>query len=1358
MLVRRTFVLLVLILSLGLLPGVLPASARSTAAPDAPIIFHTESATIYSLTYQTGYLVWSHSDGCPGGEFAEPCVIEIKNEGSESTYTYPVVGTATGSTIRSNLAADNDAYLYWQDSSGNVVRHSRYSGTGTPADLVAVKETAGLYGEMTVDGSYVYWTENNIGADTGRLFRAPKEGGARELMAESPDSVMSALQADGLGGVLFISDTCGGICLPDILQRVAPNGGGFSRDYGTVAQAYTFDGTNVYYVSDSGADGLHLGQAPLTDLGSFSQIQDLPDKGDDSDYVEDIVLLNGDLFFHIGGTGGGPIFRYALSGGAPVPLTENLSVVDDLIAGERYLFYVDSPSIFKLDPETGAFQADLRVTDIEITQGIQNLANDVPLIQDKPTHVRVYPAVTGSVGPEVTAKIVLHGERGGSPLPGSPLSARFVTVKTAGNLRENADDTADWTLPPAWLQGDLTLRAEISNPHYFDPDVGDNSLSLARSFTSKANICIKFVPIQTWQGLTYWTRNPLSGAPTPGFLEIVNRLDTLWGARRVVWYTQYVPLKKPQFLGTPQPFNMAGAADKGHVIGALYEHNIWDGAPDWCGGGNARTHYVAMVHPGINLTRMNDDGTTSTTTGYASFGEPLSWVQMNPGSGGSEFATPRGGTTLAQEIGHNYNDLLGASDRWKHVNCGLPSGDDPHDAYPYITDTIGPVGPTTYWGFDRRSGVIFQPDQARDYMSYCGPRWTSDYNWRGSQNATQNLPTAAALSAPEIVSGTPFSLRSLFASLREAFRARLAPQADTLILYGIINQDETSAEFPVAYRLANTLVGELAERLPAEGIAFLGDSGHGDGPDGDFDPITGSYALEFVDASGAVLATHTISPAQGTHGGQYAFLANLPYPAGTAAVRLNRNGAEFLTREASPNAPTVNVNRPSAGENVTGPLVIEWSAADADGDPLTYVVQYSPDGGATWTMLASQLDETGLTLDDTSTLQGSADARIRVIANDGLNLGMGTSSAFSLENHAPRVWIDGPPGAFSVSAAAVLSGLGLDPEEGELPDGALDWAIDGPSAHSATGAQFSLSGLAPGTYTAALTATDGEGLAGVGSKSFTVATKRVFDAAEAPTMDGFCDDAAYTGDLHPVALSYTTGETAGAWMAHDPAGGRLYVCIDGMPQKGGASEIVGLFVDPDNSGGPVMTAADKAFYLRRDGLAQTAVGNAAGGITLDPAAVGLLGAVSESGGLWSAELRIDLSAVGGWDKLVRLAVAHGSFAAWPAAGGVAPDSWGETAFGSRPQTIAFPQPSGINLLEGLTTLPAQASSGLPVTLASNTPQTCEAAGQTIILLAAGECSLTASQPGDAAYAAAPDVTRTLMIQDQPKIFLPAVVK
>lgn len=67
---------------------------------------------------------------------------------------------------------------------------------------------------------------------------------------------------------------------------------------------------------------------------------------------------------------------------------------------------------------------------------------------------------------------------------------------------------------------------------------------------------------------------------------------------------------------------------------------------------------------------------------------------------------------IAHELGHNRNLF--------HAPCGGAGGPDRY--YPHSSGSIGA------WGYDFRTGDLVPPDQP-DFMSYCEPTWTSDYQF-----------------------------------------------------------------------------------------------------------------------------------------------------------------------------------------------------------------------------------------------------------------------------------------------------------------------------------------------------------------------------------------------------------------------------------------------------------------------------------------------------------------------------------------------------------------------------------------------------------------------------------------------------
>lgn len=95
--------------------------------------------------------------------------------------------------------------------------------------------------------------------------------------------------------------------------------------------------------------------------------------------------------------------------------------------------------------------------------------------------------------------------------------------------------------------------------------------------------------------------------------------------------------------------------------------------------------------------------------------------------------------TLAHELGHNLGQF--------HAPCGNPAGVD--DGFPYADGGIGVPG------YDVRTGEIVDPATHADYMSYCTPRWTSDYMFGRILEWRRADPLAAALGAQAETAANP---------------------------------------------------------------------------------------------------------------------------------------------------------------------------------------------------------------------------------------------------------------------------------------------------------------------------------------------------------------------------------------------------------------------------------------------------------------------------------------------------------------------------------------------------------------------------------------------------------------------------
>jgi len=256
-------------------------------------------------------------------------------------------------------------------------------------------------------------------------------------------------------------------------------------------------------------------------------------------------------------------------------------------------------------------------------------------------------------------------------------------------------------------------------------------------------------------------------------------------------------------------------------------------------------------------------------------------------------------------------------------------------------------------------------------------------------------------------------------------------------------------------------------------------------------PGSGAVTLEVQTAGGQILFTRAFDPVshddhEGIGG---AFREIVPFPVGAARIVLKYGGATLATRVASANSPAVTLQSPNGGESwpASGQRTISWIASDADGDSLYFSLQYSADGGVTWSALASNLQDTTHDV-EAAALGGSSQALIRVIASDGLNTGVDASDApFSVARKPPEAYLLSPEAGsiFAPGALVELDGLASDLEDGPLGDSALAWTSDRQGSLG-SGRHLTVATLLPGVHTLTLRASDNDGMTGEANATITV--------------------------------------------------------------------------------------------------------------------------------------------------------------------------------------------------------------------------------------------------------------------------------
>lgn len=121
---------------------------------------------------------------------------------------------------------------------------------------------------------------------------------------------------------------------------------------------------------------------------------------------------------------------------------------------------VPPPGIIYQTPEDLPEWPNLRVLGIEVTQGIQNLENAMPLTAGRRTYARVYIDVEGQ--PEwVNVFGVLEAWRGGQLLGMVEATNNGITAKAGGGDRLELDDSLYFLLPSSWTSGEVVLQTLV---------------------------------------------------------------------------------------------------------------------------------------------------------------------------------------------------------------------------------------------------------------------------------------------------------------------------------------------------------------------------------------------------------------------------------------------------------------------------------------------------------------------------------------------------------------------------------------------------------------------------------------------------------------------------------------------------------------------------------------------------------------------------------------------------------------------------------------------------------------------------------------------------------------------------------
>ena len=654
---------------------------------------------------------------------------------------------------------------------------------------------------------------------------------------------------------------------------------------------------------------------------------------------------------------------------------------------------------------------EIAISHTEVTQIIQDETNSVPLIAGKPTFVRVYLDCGEGCTAMAGVTGVLHGYGRDGEFVDSPIPP------------VNRPITA---YHESWLdqRGVLTKTLNFTLPPKWTSGTtmliaeagGARGLPVTMPFQPTRSLRVAYIPIH-YYACGYDAVPDMSAVTTAH--SLAQELLPVGSSQPIdieVWHE--MPWSSPLKNDCSKPATRDNINEENTILLLRTLEAQW-----FTRGGNNPPDYVFGWLPSGAFDRGVAWPRPPALYGVAAFSDVFANEYPL-----EEFTWSK--TTFVHELGH----LMGHNG----INTGDCPSDDSGSGWPWSDSRIhdwGVDGNNFAWLLSSES-ALKNPQTTYDYMSYCG--------WKTASNPEWNLWTSTWTYT--------VTLGSL--ATEQASRASSALQP-YFLSSGLVFTDNTAVLEPV-WVITPTLTPDLP-------------------------PVGTEYCIEAQNASGTVLSSrcfdlafrvYEISAQSNVDG----FNLMLPYPPGVARIVLKKGPTELASRSVSAHAPVVNVLSPNGGEvwATSGTYTVTWSASDADGDPLTYRVLYSPDG-TNWMPVGSAITETQLAV-NAAELAGGSGAKVRVLTTDGVNTSADESDApFTVGRKGPQAFILSPEGDGIIKPGTplLLQGYAYDLEDGTLGESALRWTSS-QDGDLGTGSQVLVS-LSPGQHVITLTATDSDG-------------------------------------------------------------------------------------------------------------------------------------------------------------------------------------------------------------------------------------------------------------------------------------------
>jgi CARDB len=327
---------------------------------------------------------------------------------------------------------------------------------------------------------------------------------------------------------------------------------------------------------------------------------------------------------------------------------------------------------------TATTNLNLRVSGLYLTQSVQTLGRDVPLIKDRDGYLRVFVTAnqSGATAPKARVRLYHNGQLTSEQLINPPglLAPQAINEASLGS---------SWNLPVSrtLIQPNLSILVEVDPENaVIEGNESDNvfpasGIPLPLEVRTPAPFHVTLVPVKQKDNSV----GNVTEANKNGFLAAAMKMYPLPGYDVLV--------------GSVLVSDTA-------VVDANNTNKAWNGILEEVNArrlaDNSTRYYYGVVNPPY-------------TSGVAGVG----YVGLPPSAVGWDML-PSGASVAAHEWGHNWGR--------QHAPCGGAS--NPDGGYPYSGGVIG------VYGFDLETSAL-KPASAHDIMGYCNNEWISDYTYRG---------------------------------------------------------------------------------------------------------------------------------------------------------------------------------------------------------------------------------------------------------------------------------------------------------------------------------------------------------------------------------------------------------------------------------------------------------------------------------------------------------------------------------------------------------------------------------------------------------------------------------------------------